>query len=238
MIIAIDGPAASGKSTIARIVANNLGYRFISTGAMYRAVTYEAISKKIDIYNETDTAEIAKKTKITFKKEPGDKTEKVVVNSHEVTDKLFTPKVDSSVSYVSRVPGVRKMMVKQQRELAKEGNVVVEGRDVGTVVLPHADVKLFLTASAAERAKRRQAELEKKGHICDLQGLKRELVSRDRIDSTRKISPLAKACDAYLIDTTGKTVDQVVDTAMEIIKLASRHFDIKSECPNETSGQK
>jgi cytidylate kinase len=221
MIIAIDGPAASGKSTVAKIVAENLGYRFISTGAMYRAVTYQAINKKIDIYDEKKTTDLAEKIKISFKKEP-DLTEKVFVDNQEITQELFTPKVDSSVSYVSRIPGVRKMMVKQQRKLAKEGNVVLEGRDVGTVVLPKADVKLYLTASAAERARRRKTELDKRGHVCDLQSLKRELVSRDRIDSTRKVSPLIKACDAYLIDTTNKTLDQVVDTAMEIINLSGK----------------
>lgn len=223
MIISIDGPAASGKSTVAKKVAENLGYRFISTGAMYRAVTYEAICKKIDIYDEEKTVKLAKEIKITFSESSKHPiNEKVFVDGSEVTDQLFTPRVDSSVSFVSKIPGVRKTMVKQQRDLAKEGNVVLEGRDIGTVVLPSADIKLYLTASAAERAKRRKVELEGRGHMCDLESLKRELINRDRIDSTRRVSPLAKACDAYLVDTTGKTIDQVVDTAMEIIRITGK----------------
>ena len=222
MIIAIDGPAASGKSTIAKKVAQKLNYHYVSTGAMYRVVTLEADRKKVDIYNEGKITKLAQELNIEFSEPQENEKEKVFINKEEVTDKLYTAKVDSCVSYVAKVEGVRKTMVKLQRELSKQGDVVVEGRDIGTVVLPRADVKIFLTASASERAQRRKEELEKKGHNCDLNGLKREIISRDKIDMTRKVSPLVKACDAYLLDTTGKTIDEVVGAAMDIIKLVEK----------------
>lgn len=223
MIIAIDGPAASGKSTVAKEVANKLGYRYISTGAMYRAVTLKAIENKIDIYNEPQISELAESIKISFAPPvKNNHKEKVSVDGEDVTDRLFTRKVDSSVSFVSRIEGVRKMMVRQQRQMAKDGDVVLEGRDIGTVVLPKADVKIFLTASAAERAQRRKKELHGRGHVCNVESLKREIVNRDRLDATRAISPLAKACDAFLIDTTGKKVNEVVKQVLEVIDLSGK----------------
>jgi len=221
VIIAIDGPAASGKSTIAREVAKKLNYKFVSTGAMYRAVTYRVLKEKADVHDDVAPAAIAQRYKVTFKKtKEHPQAERVIIDSQDVTDYLFSPKVDSTVSFVAKNPGVRDQLVSQQRRLSKQGDVVMEGRDIGTVVLPQADVKIFLTASAKERARRRKEELEKKGHICDEQRLKRELVYRDKIDTTRRISPLTKACGAFLIDTTGKTIEEVIETVMKIIKGA------------------
>lgn len=216
MIIAIDGPAASGKSTIAREVAKKLNYKFVSTGAMYRAVTYKALAEKIDISDEQAPARIAKKYSVSFEKAA--KKERVFIDGEDVTDHLFEPKVDSTVSLIARNPGVREQLVQQQRILSKQGNVVMEGRDIGTVVLPKADFKIFLTASARERARRRKKELEKRGHYVNEERLKRELVYRDKIDSTRKTSPLTKPGGAYLINTTDKTIGQVIDLVMETIK--------------------
>ncbi len=219
MIIAIDGPAASGKSTIAREVAKKLNYSFVSTGAMYRAVTYRVLKEKTGAYNEDALAEIAKKFEVNFKRDADNRYgERVFIDGEDVTEHLFSPEVDSTVSLVARNPKVRKTLVRQQRELSKKGNVVMEGRDIGTVVLPEADYKIFLTASARERALRRKIDLEKKGYQLDEERLKREIVNRDKIDSTRKHSPLAKAGGAFLIDTTNKTIDQVVDLVMEIIQ--------------------
>ncbi len=218
MIIAIDGPAASGKSTIAREVAKKLNYKFISTGAMYRAITYRVLQEKLDVYSEQAPVRIAQKYQVTFKASQEQPTQqRVFINNEDVTDKLFTPKVDGNVSFVARNPGVRDELVRQQRQLGKSGDVVMEGRDIGTVVMPKADVKIFLTASARERARRRKQELEKSGHYCDEDRLKRELIYRDKIDSSRKTSPLVKSCDAFAIDTTNKTIDQVIDTVMEIV---------------------
>jgi cytidylate kinase len=218
MIIAIDGPAASGKSTIAREVAKKLNYRFVSTGAMYRAITYRVLKEKLDVYDEKAPARIAQKYNVSFSKVKDHPQERVFIDSEDVTDFLFTPKVDSTVSFVARNPGVREQLVNQQRELSKPGDVVMEGRDIGTVVLPQADVKIFLTASTGERARRRKIELEKKGYTYDEQRLKRELVYRDKIDTSRKVSPLAKASGAYLLDTTDKTIEEVIDLVMEIVK--------------------
>lgn len=218
MIIAIDGPAASGKSTIAKMLANRLNYHYVGTGAMYRAITYKIIEAKIDVCSEQAASDFAKKIIVSFTDSKTAGEEHVLANNDDVTDKVYTPKVDSLVSYVSKIAAIRKMMVHQQRELAKKGNVVMEGRDVGTVVLPKADVKIFLTATAGERAKRRHSELKNKGHFCDEKFLKREIISRDRLDSTRKLSPLKKACDAFLVDTTGKNIDQVVEAVGKIIE--------------------
>lgn len=219
MIIAIDGPAASGKSTIARKLARRLKYKYISTGAMYRAVAYRALKEKADVYDEKAPAMIAQKSPISFKKtKEHPSEERVYIDNEDVTDSLFTPKVDSTVSFVARNAAVRQQLVKQQRRLSKQGDVVMEGRDIGTVVLPQADVKVFLTATAKERARRRKKELERRGHYCSEERLKRELIYRDKIDTNRKVSPLTKACGAFLIDTTGKTVDQVVDLVMQVIK--------------------
>ncbi len=219
MLIAIDGPAASGKSTIAREVAKKLNYKFISTGAMYRAITYRVLKDKIDAYNEEAPAKIAKKYGVSFQKtKDHPEEERVFIDNEDVTEYLFTPEVDSAVSLVARNPQVRKELVRQQRRISSQGNMVMEGRDIGTVVLPEADFKIYLTATAKERALRRKKDLEKKGYYLDEERLKREIVYRDKIDSTREHSPLVKAGGALLINTTNKTIEQVIDMVMDIVK--------------------
>jgi len=219
MVIAIDGLAASGKSTVAKAVAKKMGYEYVDTGAMYRALTWKALEEKVDIFDEEALVRLAKLTRIYFS-DGG----RIFVDGVDVSEEIRSPRVNNAVSIVSRVPDVRRTMVKQQRAAAKGKNVVVEGRDIGTVVFPEAEVKIFLTAVPRERARRRKVELEGKGHRMDVISVEREIISRDRIDSTRPAGPLLRAPDAHVIDTTDKDAGQVVE---EVLKLAhsalSRH---------------
>ncbi|MBI4744494.1 MAG: (d)CMP kinase [Actinobacteria bacterium] len=221
MIIAIDGPAASGKSTIARLVAKKMGYDYLDTGAMYRALTWKALSEKVDFSDEKQLANIAKKFKIFFETDPKTLKKKVIVEDKDITKEIRSTKVSSLVSIVSKVPAIRQMLVGEQRAFAKKGNVVVEGRDIGTVVFPQAEVKIFLTATPAERAKRRQQEFLKKGIKIDKTALERKIVERDHIDSTRQSSPLVKAQDAHLVNTDNKTVREV---AREVLKYCLKEL--------------
>lgn len=217
MIIAIDGPAASGKSTVAREVARRLGFSYLDTGAMYRAVTWKALEERIDVFDQSALQGLARRVPISFEKSSGSTIDDTVfVGDTDVTAIVRSPKISSMVSLVARVAGVRKVMVERQRSLAEGKDAVVEGRDIGTVVFPRADVKVFLTASAVERARRRSVEMESEGHCVDVQSLERELISRDTIDSQRRSGPLLRACDAHVLNTTDKSIDQVVD---EIVKL-------------------
>jgi cytidylate kinase len=220
MIIAIDGPAASGKSTVAREVARRLHFQYLDTGAMYRAVTWQALEDKVDVFDQSALQGLARRIPLRFEKSAGnDIDDKVLVGDHDVTALIRSPKISSMVSLVARVSGVRKVMVEKQRELAQGHDAVVEGRDIGTVVFPHADVKVFLTASTVERARRRSVEMESEGHCVDVHSLERELISRDTIDSQRRSGPLLRACDAHVVNTTDRTIEQVV---AEILKLCER----------------
>jgi cytidylate kinase len=218
VIIAIDGPAASGKSTVAKLVAKRLGFRYIDTGAMYRAITWQALEQKIDISDEPALTRLAEDAEIKLFCDQNS-VYRICVNGRDVTEEIRTPKVNAAVSTVSKVPGVRTALIKKQREFAKTGaNLVVEGRDIGTIVFPEADFKIFLTASPQVRAKRRQLELAEKGLEVEISAVEREIISRDQIDSSRSVGPLSRASDAYVLNTTDKSVEQVVE---EIIKLVS-----------------
>jgi cytidylate kinase len=220
MIIAIDGPAASGKSTVAREVAKRLGFKYIDTGAMYRAVTWKAIKGKIDTTNKDALAALARNSEIEINQVDNSDRYEITIDGEDVTEAIRTPKVTASVSAVAKVPGVRTSLVKKQRDYSnKYSDLVVEGRDIGTAVYPDAEVKIFLRASAVERARRRYEELKVKGHEIELPKVERDLLKRDNTDSTRAASPLIKAADAYALDTTDKTIEQVVD---EILDLASK----------------
>lgn len=217
MIIAIDGPAGAGKSTIAKELAKKLGFSYLDTGAMYRAVTYLALKENVDLNDEDKVVKLADTVNIEFKNEYMGIYSDIYVNNCAVTEAIRSPEVDGSVSRVSQVTGVRQAMVKRQRSMAMK-NVIVEGRDIGTVVFPNADLKIFLTASEKIRAERRRGDLKAKGH-----GLKREEVEtamarRDSIDSTRMASPLTKARDAVLIDTSKMTIAEVVDKIISLTK--------------------
>lgn len=218
MIISIDGPAASGKSTVAKEVAKRLGYKYIDTGAMYRAVTWKALKEKVDITNEDALVALARSSQINISDLKNNHFS-ITIDGDDVTEAIRSPKVSAAVSTVSKVPGVRAALVKKQRSFADlYPNIVMDGRDIGTVVFPDADVKIFLKASAAERAKRRYRELKEKGHKVDLAAVERDIVTRDKIDSTRATAPLMKAPDATVIDTTNMTIGQVVQKIIDAIK--------------------
>lgn len=214
--IAIDGPAAAGKSTVAKIVAEKLSYLYIDTGAMYRALTYKALKLRADLEDEQELADILKNTAIELVQE--NSQQRVLLDGKDVTGDIRSNEVTKHVSTVSKHPLVRKEMVKRQQELAQNGGVVMDGRDIGTHVLPNAEVKIFLVASVEERAKRRHRENLAKGFESDLAQLKKEIALRDKMDSEREASPLKKADDAIEMDTTAMSIEEVVDNIMELVK--------------------
>lgn len=211
--IAIDGPAGAGKSTVAKLVAQRLGLLYIDTGAMYRAITLKALRRGVK-EDPGALSLLAKDTRIQLV--PGIK-QQVMMDGEDVTEEVRKPEVCCNVSLVAQVPGVREVLVEQQRLMAKENGVVMDGRDIGTVVLPKATHKFFLTASPEERALRRAKELSQKGYTIDIKTLTDEIRERDYIDSNREIAPLVPAEDALIIDSTGMEISQVVDMIIEII---------------------
>ncbi|WP_102027374.1 (d)CMP kinase [Salirhabdus sp. Marseille-P4669] len=214
--IAIDGPAAAGKSTVAKIVAEDLSYIYIDTGAMYRAITLNALHNQVDLNDEESLRTLLLKTNITFEKDGSN--QKVFVNGTDVTDAIRTKEVTNNVSIVSKHKLVREEMVNRQKEMAKNRRVVMDGRDIGTDVIPDAEVKIFLVASVEERAERRHKENIEKGFESDLEQLKLEIAQRDKIDSEREVSPLTKATDAIEIDTTSLSIQQVADKILALAK--------------------
>lgn len=209
--IAIDGPAGAGKSTVAKLLAEKLGYVYVDTGAMYRAVTLQALMDKIDMGDETNLTRIAESVDLAFKIDESGNT-RIFLNGIDVSQQIRTPEVTRNVSLVSRVPGVRRKMTQLQREMGAAGGVVMEGRDIGTQVLPDAEMKFFLTASVEERARRRHAELIQRGFAVSYAEVFKDIARRDEIDSHRALAPLKPASDAETIDCTGMTAEQVVDT--------------------------
>ncbi len=207
--IAIDGPAGAGKSTVARMVAKKLGFLYIDTGAMYRAVTLKALRDGIDLKEQDILGRLAATTTVILKSD-GSKP-RVFLNGEDVTDEIRSQAVSNSVSHVAIVPAVRERLVEMQRAMARGGGVVMEGRDIGTVVLPDAPVKIFLTASSRERAKRRREELAVKGTLIDPLQMEKEINERDHIDTSRDTGPLVPAADAQIIDSSSLTVEQVVE---------------------------
>jgi CMP/dCMP kinase len=218
LTIAIDGPAGAGKSTVAQIVAKRLGYVYIDTGAMYRVVTLQALRVGIDMSNETALTALAENIDLRLESQDGDTKPKVWLNGEDVTHEIRTPEVSRHVSVVAQVLGVRSKMVDLQRQMGEAGGVVMDGRDIGTHVLPAADIKIFLTASIEERASRRGRELTEKGFQIDLDCLKSEMTTRDRMDCEREISPLIQAPDAILLDSTTLHIDGVVDRILALTK--------------------
>lgn len=220
IIIAIDGPAASGKSTTAKLVASQLGYLHIDTGAMYRAMALKVLRSNISPNDSERITALADKTSVRLVSKEG--KVKIELDGKEVSGEIRLPEVTHIVSPVSTVAAVRKMMVNEQRAMGKEGGIVLEGRDIGTVVFPEADLKIFMRADERERAVRRKKELERKGVSIEVGELEKEILERDRIDSERAMSPLKKAEDAIEVDTTNLSIEQQVDfivsRAKEIIK--------------------
>lgn len=221
MIIAIDGPAASGKSTVAKAVARRLGVRHLDTGAMYRAVTWLALEAEVPLDDHVALTALAEGNPVTFDyADGGPIATSVHIAGRDVTAEVRYPIVDANVSAVSAVPGVRAALVAQQRRFAGARDTVAEGRDIGTVVFPSAEVKVFLTATAEERARRRQIDLANQGHAIDQSEVQARLERRDTYDSTREVSPLEAAEDAELLDTTGLSIEQVVDAIVSRVEAA------------------
>nr|WP_155275821.1 (d)CMP kinase [Ligilactobacillus ruminis] len=218
--IAIDGPASAGKSTVAKLVAKKLGYVYCDTGAMYRATTYAAKKNHVAYDDDQGLKEMLEKTEIRFV--PAEPEQKVFVNETEVTKTIRLPEIANNVSTVSAQKSVRADLTERQRMIAEQGGIVMDGRDIGTTVLPNAEVKIFLVASVHERAVRRFKENVEKGIDTPLDVLEKEIEERDYKDSHRKISPLTQAKDAVLVDTTSLSIEEVVAKIMEIIEKVQK----------------
>jgi len=220
-LIAIDGPVASGKNAVGSLLAERLGYRFIDTGAMYRALTWLALERGLDLEDEAALAELAGTARITLCP-LNDGGSLVQVEGKDVSTEIVRGRVERVVSLVARVKGVRQVLVGRQRRMAQGGRVVMAGRDIGTVVLPQAQLKLYLVASAEERACRRYHELMDRGEPADYSDVLADLVRRDRIDSQRSDSPLKPAPDAHIIETHGLGIEEVVAQILGIIEAECR----------------
>ena len=217
MIVAIDGPAGSGKSTIAKEIARQLGFNKLDTGAMYRAVTFAALDRGIDLDDEAAIDALAEQIEIRFTNGTGEDT-RLTIDGQDASTAIRTPQVDANVSKVSAYPGVRAAMLIHQRRAAEDRDIVAEGRDIGTVVLPHADVKIFLTADAEVRAKRRYDELQQKGDKTPYAQILAETKQRDKQDSERAAAPLRQAADAVVLDTSGYTLEQSVEAILSLVR--------------------
>jgi cytidylate kinase len=211
LIIAIDGPSGAGKGTIARTLASTLNYRHVDTGAMYRAVGWKALHDDVSLNDEPAVAALAERSHISV--EGG----KVAIDGHDVTQAIRTPEMDKAASSVARMPRVREVLVARQRRLGEQGGVVMEGRDIGTVVFPNADLKIYLDASAEERARRRLNDPAHSGGQAGAAAVAASIEARDQSDTTRSASPLTLARDAVLIDTTGVPIPDVVARVMQLV---------------------
>ena len=212
IVVAIDGPAGAGKSTISKIIAQRLNLKYIDTGAMYRAVTLKAIKNNLDLCNNNEISHMVKNSNISIN------DEKIFIDEIDVTEEIRMPYVNEKVSIVSAMPGVREVLKEKQRKMAENFNVIMDGRDIGTNVLKDANIKIFLTASVEERAKRRYKEMIEKGISTTFEDVFKDIENRDKIDSSRKANPLKKADDAVMLDTTGMKMNEVVDAIIKIIQ--------------------
>ncbi|MDW8074863.1 MAG: (d)CMP kinase [Bacteroidota bacterium] len=215
LIIAIDGPAGSGKTTTARLLAERLGYTYIDTGAMYRALTLAALEQQIPLTNDA-LAALAERVRIELRNEGG--SQRTYLDGRDVTERIRQPDVTALVSQVSSYPSVRDAMVRIQQQLGQHGGIVMDGRDIGTAVFPDADVKVFMTADLDVRARRRLAELHQSNPTLTFEQVKQQLQQRDMLDSTRQYNPLRKAEDALVVDTTALTIDEQVESILRFIR--------------------
>jgi cytidylate kinase len=212
-VVAIDGPASSGKGTIGRLLAENLGYLFVDTGAMYRALALRAVKLNLNLDDQERLDHLARNSQFRFS-EPKKRDTwgcRVIIDGQDVTEEIRTPQIDMASSRISAYPGVHSALVDKQRDLARTGGVIMEGRDIGTVVLPEADIKFYLTASVQERARRRYEQMKSWGRTVNRQQLENQLRKRDRADSQRDVAPLRRAVDAVVIDTTDLSIEQVLE---------------------------
>jgi cytidylate kinase len=215
LIIAIDGPSGAGKGTVARAIAASLGYRHIDSGAMYRAVAWKALHTPVALDDEAAVTRIAEASRLDVS------AAAVRIDGIDVTRQIRTPEIDRAAAAVARLPAVRRVLVARQRALGETGAVVMEGRDIGTVVFPHADVKIYLDATAEERARRRANDAAHSGGPAQVADVVTLLSERDRSDQTRAASPLYAAADAVCIDTTGQSVEEVVRTVLTVVSAAA-----------------
>lgn len=214
--IAIDGPAGAGKSTVARAVARQLGLAYLDTGAMYRAITLAALRENIDLEDGDALGLLTRRLQLDI--QSGEDGQNVIfLDGEDVSEAIRLPVVSRGVSYVARCPAVRDVMVDKQRQIGARGGTVMDGRDIGTNVMPDAEYKFYLTASLDERARRRLAELTAKGETLELPQMIREIAARDKIDSERECSPLKAADDAVLLDTTEMTIEEVISTIVHTV---------------------
>ena len=219
--VAVDGPAGSGKSTIIKMVAEKLGFNYVDTGAMYRALTYNFLSNDLKELEENKIKELLED--LDFRVEYVDGVQYVYVNDVEVSDKIRTAEVSQYTSLFAKSPAVREFLIDTQRNLAHTNNIIMDGRDIASVVLPNADVKIFLTASVEERARRRVLDFERQGlENVDFEKVKEDIKARDWQDENRDIAPLVKVDSATLVDTTSMTIDEVVDKMTELVKAVER----------------
>lgn len=214
--VAIDGPAGAGKSTIAKLVAKEKGYIYVDTGAMYRGLAIHFLDKGIQPQETEKVIEACKDAEVTIAYE--DAVQHVYLNGKDISSRLRNEEVGNMASVTSAIPEVRKKLLKLQQNLAKTQNVIMDGRDIGTCVLPHADVKVYLTASVETRAKRRYQELQEKGEDCNLEEIAHDIEERDRRDMTREIAPLKQAEDAVLVDSSDMTIAEVVKTIVDLCR--------------------
>ena len=219
--VAVDGPAGSGKSTITKMVAKDLGYNYVDTGAMYRGLTYDFLKNNLTELDEKKIELLLSKVK--FEVKFIDRVQYVFVNGEDVSEKIRTAEVSKFTSLFAKSPAVREFLIDTQRNLAMSNNIIMDGRDIASVVLPNADVKIFLTASVEERARRRVLDFERQGVVdIDFDKVKADITARDYQDENRDIAPLVKVDDAVLIDTTNLTITEVVEKMTELIKKAER----------------
>jgi cytidylate kinase len=214
--VAIDGPVGAGKSTVAKRVAQALGYALVDSGAMYRSVALLAVENNVSLEDTARVIPFAKELPISFQLKDGENT--IWLEERDVSDAIRTPEISRGASLVSRIPEVRESLLGLQRQLASDGGVVMEGRDIGTVICPNAEVKFYLTASVEARAQRRYEELLQAGHQVSLEETKREVEARDHADMNRPIAPLKRADDALLVDASERNVDEIVDEMTKIVR--------------------
>lgn len=217
MIIAIDGPAGAGKSTVARIIAQKLGFLYIDTGAMYRALTLKALERKIDVNDTAALIEMARSTNIDLINNP-DSSLKILLDARDVTSSIRQPSITRLVSDIAKIKGIREVMLGLQRRLGRLRDSVLDGRDIGTVVFPDADKKFYIDAEFEERVKRRYKELKELGQNITPEDIENDLKNRDNIDSTREFAPLKRAEDAIYIDTTNLTIEEMVNKVLSYIQ--------------------